>query len=128
MVNLTYGTGETATLLCKATGVPDPVIVWYFNDTKISMAYSSKYIVSSPIALNYTLSTLIIFNVTSLDMGTYRCVATNIAGIVSSSGEITINGQSVFYGIIMPYHLCAQKQSNLKKGTTPCKNSRGERY
>jgi len=91
-MNQTFENGEAATLSCKATGEPVPLIEWYFNYTKVNMTQSSKYILSSPINLNYTFSTLIIFSFASLDVGTYTCNATNIAGSVTSSGELRING------------------------------------
>ena len=92
MMNQTYKNEETAVFTCQATGKPVPLIEWYFNDIKVDEINSTNYILSSPISGDYILSTLIILNATWLDKGTYTCNASNVAGSVTSSGQLTING------------------------------------
>jgi len=94
-VNQVYGIGETAVFSCQATGEPVPLIEWYFNNTKVNVTNSTKYIASSPVSADSSdsHSTLIILNVTPLDMGTYLCYATNVAGNVTSSGQLIISGK-----------------------------------
>jgi len=86
-----YNIGHTAIFSCQATGEPVPSIEWYFNGAKVNTTSTLKYSLSSPISTDYVHSTLIILNVTSLDVGTYTCRATNMAGSVTSLGLLTIN-------------------------------------
>ncbi|XP_065904870.1 cell adhesion molecule Dscam1-like isoform X3 [Dysidea avara] len=112
VMNQTYESGETAMFSCKATGEPVPLIEWYINRTE-KVTPSPKYILSSPITSNYAFSTLIIFNVTLLDVGTYRCKVTNIAGKISSSGELTINDPAVITKIYSNYQTVTIYDSTL---------------
>ena len=83
---------ENVTFLCQAVGEPVPDISWYFNDVMINVSdNSSKYmIVSRSLNITTTENTLTVYNVTSSDVGTYTCNASNIIGSVKSSGILTV--------------------------------------
>ena len=78
---------------CQATGEPVPTISWYFNGVMINVSDSSKYNVSSLANGTVFISSLIIFNALSPDVGTYTCNAENIIGFDRSSGILTVNGK-----------------------------------
>ena len=83
---------ENVTFLCEAVGEPVPDISWYFNDVMINVSdNSSKYmIVSRSLNITTTENKLTVYNVTSSDVGTYTCNASNIIGSVKSSGILTV--------------------------------------
>ena len=90
-------TNETnrAVFTCQATGEPAPNISWYFNGVMINVSDTNKYIIMST-SLNTTTTienTLTVYNVTSSDVGTYTCNATNIIGNDRSFGILTVNGK-----------------------------------
>ena len=82
----------TASFICQATGEPVPTISWYFSSTPVDETNTMKYIIS----INTTTisSTLTIMNVQSSDVGTYTCNATNVVSTDTSSGVLTVNGES----------------------------------
>ena len=77
------------TFICQAVGEPVPDISWYFNDVMINVSdNSSKYmIVSRSLNITTTENTLTVYNVTSSDVGTYTCNASNVIGSVTSMGK-----------------------------------------
>ena len=86
---------ENVTFLCWSVGEPVPDISWYFNDVMINVSdNSSKYMIV-PRSLNITTTenTLTVYNVTSSDVGTYSCNASNIIGSVMSSGILTVTSK-----------------------------------
>ena len=85
---------ENVTFLCKSVGEPVPDISWYFNDVMINVSdTSSKYmIVSRSLNITTTENILTVYNVTSSDVGTYTCIATNLVGNNSDSGHLYVNG------------------------------------
>ena len=87
---------ENVTFLCQAVGEPVPSISWYFNDVMINVSdNSSKYmIVSRSLNITTTENTLTVYNVTSSDVGTYTCSASNIIGNVTSSRVLTVTSKS----------------------------------
>ncbi|XP_065914251.1 adhesion G protein-coupled receptor L3-like [Dysidea avara] len=80
---------NSASFTCQATGEPIPNISWYFNDVMINVSDTSKYRIESKIATIE--DTLEVFNVTSSDVGSYICMATNELGNDSSIGILTVN-------------------------------------
>ena len=76
-------------------GEPVPDISWYFNDVMVNVSdNSSKYmIVSRSLNITTTENILTVYNVTSFDVGTYTCNASNIIGSVSSSGILTVTSK-----------------------------------
>ena len=96
---------ENITFLCQAVGEPVPDISWYFNGVMINVSdNSSKYMIMSR-SLNTTTTenTLTVYNVTSSDVGTYSCNATNIVGNDSSSGHLQVNGKFINIDDAFPY-------------------------
>ena len=106
MIDQAVNEGNTATFTCQATGDPDATISWQFNDISVKRKTNvNKYTISQSSSLNNTVTnTLTIMNVESSDVGTYTCNATNqpINGVSydSSSGVLTVNGESLLYTII----------------------------
>ena len=85
---------DTASFTCQATGEPVPTISWYFNGDLLVNGMERMILVTS---LNSTTnsSTLTIMNIQSSDVGTYTCNATNVVSNDTSSGILTVNGESV---------------------------------
>ena len=83
---------ENVTFVCQAVGEPAPNISWYFNGVMINVSdNSSKYMMMSrSLNITTTENTLTVYNVTSSDVGTYTCNTSNIIGIVTSSGILTV--------------------------------------
>ena len=86
---------DSATFLCQAVGEPVPDISWYFNDVMIKVSdNSSKYmIVSRSLNITTTENTLTVYNVTSSDVGTYTCNASNIIGSDTGSRILTVTSK-----------------------------------
>ena len=86
-------------------GEPVPDISWYFNDVMINVSdNSSKYmIVSRSLNITTTENTLIVYNVTSSDVGRYTCNATNVIGSVTDFGILSIT--SMYVEILSSYTL-----------------------
>ena len=95
IINEIRNNTENVTFLCQAVGEPAPDISWYFNDVMINVSdNSSKYmIVSRSLNITTTENTLTVYNVTSSDVGTYTCNASNIIGSVTSSGILTVTSK-----------------------------------
>ena len=85
---------QNVTFLCQAVGEPVPDISWYFNGVMINVSdNSSKYmIMSRSLNITTTENTLTVYNVTSSDVGTYTCNATNVVGSDSTNGHLQVNG------------------------------------
>ena len=86
---------ESVTFICQITAEPISDISWYFNDVMINVSdNSSKYmIVSRSLNITTTENTLTVYNVTSSNVGTYTCNASNIIGSVTSSGILTVTSK-----------------------------------
>ena len=87
VMNETVNEGSNASFTCQAIGEPLPTISWYFNDTALEQANTTKYIITN--------NRLNIVNVESSDAGTYICIATNVISNDTSSGVLTVNGESL---------------------------------
>ena len=96
---------DNITFLCQAVGEPVPDISWYFNGVMINVSdNSSKYIIMSrSLNITTTENTLTVYNVTSSDVGTYSCNATNIVGNDSNSGHLQVNGKFINIDDAFPY-------------------------
>ena len=86
---------ENVTFLCQAVGRPVPDISWYFNDVMINISDNgSKYmIMSRSLNITTTENTLTVYNVTSLDVGTYTCDASNFISNAETSGILTVTSK-----------------------------------
>ena len=87
--------GRNAVFICIVTGEPVPTIRWYFNGGLLEDD-TSKHIIAT-----YELQVL---NVTSSDVGTYTCNATNVVSSNTSSGVLTVNGESVCIHFLIALH------------------------
>lgn len=74
--------GETVNFQCRATGEPQPKIVWQFNGSPVPTV-RGHYEISSQ-------NTLYVNDVTQADSGHYTCQAVNEAGAVSVDATLTI--------------------------------------
>ena len=94
IINQTRNKKENITFLCQTVGEPVPDISWYFNGVMINVSdNSSKYMIASrSLNITTTENTLTVYNVTSSDVGTYTCTATNKIGNDTSSGHLQVNG------------------------------------
>ena len=79
--------GGNAVFACSVTGEPVPTITWYFNSVLL-MGNTTKHIIAT--------NELNIIYVQSSDVGTYTCNATNVVSTDTSSGILTVNGESVY--------------------------------
>ena len=94
ITNITKNESQSVNFTCEATGEPVPDISWYFHDVMINVSdNSSKYmIVSRSLNITTTENTLTVYNVTSSDVGTYSCIASNLVGNDNDSGHLQVNG------------------------------------
>jgi len=94
VVDQTVNEGDTAFFTCQATGTPIPKISWYLKGAPVMTSNIMKYMISE-LLLNPTTknNTLKILTVSSSDIGTYTCNATNIDSSDTSSGILTVNGK-----------------------------------
>jgi len=87
-----------AVFTCQVTGEPVPSISWYFNGVMIDVSDTGKYmIISTSLNTTTTENKLTVYNVTSSDVGTYTCNASNIIGYDKTSGILTINGKLILF-------------------------------
>ncbi len=86
--NLTVNVGDTATLVSGATGVPTPALQWFKNGVALA---------------GETSGTLSIANVQGANIGNYTLVASNSAGVVTSSSvKLTVVATSLAAVSIAP--------------------------
>jgi autotransporter-associated beta strand protein len=86
--NITVNVGDTVTFWSGATGVPSPALQWYKNNTPIPLQ---------------TGAALTIANAQGSDIGSYKLVATNIAGAVTSSiVTLTVNSTTLAANAFSP--------------------------
>ena len=74
-------TGDPYTVQCSATGVPAPVISYYFNATNITTGVPGVTVNNG---------TLTIASVTHDNTGPYQCFADNIRAIRSTLWVVTV--------------------------------------
>ena len=95
--------GDTASFVCQATGRPVPTISWYFNGTLL--ADGATYIISETSVNTTTINSILtIMSVRSSDVGTYTCNATNVVSSDTSSGVLTVNGESIIKREVCMHH------------------------
>ena len=81
-------TGDSYTVQCGATGVPAPVIYYFFNATNIVTGVSG-------VTVNYGVLTLA--STTHANTGPYQCFANNIRAISSALWVVTIRDPGECY-------------------------------
>ena len=74
------GSGMNATLLCAATGIPEPTVTWQRKDAMLSRV---QHVANS---------TFVIVDVVQANGGMYSCVAFNAAGVSSKHANLTVQG------------------------------------
>ena len=92
---------ENVTFFCQAVGEPVPDISWYLKGVMINVSDNSrKYmIMSRSLNITTTENTLTVYNVTSSDVGTYTCNASNIIGSTTSYVILTVTSKIfILYG------------------------------
>ena len=77
-LNTTKNEGENVTLLCNATGEPNPTIIWMKDGSKLNASADST------VSVSQDETQLIIRNLTRNNEGFYQCVANNSEGNISS--------------------------------------------
>ena len=119
----TQDEGGTASFTCQATGGPVPTISWYLNGVPVDEANMMKYTISMMSVNTTTInSTLTIMSVESSDVGTYTCNATNVVSSDTSSGVLTVNGESTCLNLKRKWRSQKRKQvaSNIAITHHPC--------
>ena len=81
-------TGDPYTVQCSATGVPAPVISYFFNATNITTGVPGVTVNSG---------TLTIASVIHANTGPYQCFADNVRPIRSTSWVVTVRDPSECY-------------------------------
>ena len=80
--------GESASLSCRASGVPAPTVTWLRNDLELPV----------DVRLNVDDGgTLQLTELRRTDSGVYRCVAANSLGSVSEFARLHVYGLSSLY-------------------------------
>ena len=95
VTNQTLQEGDTAFFTCQATGIPIPMINWYFNGTPVYKNNTLKHKISESsdyISIN---STLAVTGLNPSDIGTYTCKAVNLVSSDTSSGRLAVKGESI---------------------------------
>ena len=96
IVDNTVNETDSVNFICQATGEPVPNIIWDLNGVMINMSDTNKYRKESrSINTTTTENTVTVYNVTSYDVGTYTCNATNTIGSDESSGTLTVHGMQM---------------------------------
>ncbi|XP_017007739.2 uncharacterized protein plum [Drosophila takahashii] len=75
--------GLSRTLTCGAEGHPEPSITWYHNGVQLNSSYT-RYISGNELHVH---------SFDSKEEGIYQCVARNVAGEDSATGELRFNRQ-----------------------------------
>ncbi|XP_054759020.2 inactive tyrosine-protein kinase 7-like isoform X1 [Lytechinus pictus] len=73
--------GVRVTLICKASGNPEPEVTWYHDQTLVTAGSNIDFIGNK----------MKIKSATALDSGTYSCQASNVAGTTPSTDNIQFN-------------------------------------
>lgn len=87
---------ETAEFHCKASGNPEPQIIWIHNGKPISEApFNPRRTVKS--------NSIIIERLQKSDSGNYGCNATNSIGYVYKDVYVNVLGTFIFHYLIEPH-------------------------
>jgi hypothetical protein len=77
--------GDSVTLICKATGDPEPAYRWAKDGLTL--------IGNKHVRLLDNNQRLVLSNVTTQDNGIYTCLAYNVEGNVSTTTNLTVHGK-----------------------------------
>ena len=95
LMDQTEDEGNTTSFTCQADGEPLPTISWYFNGAPLDESNTTKYMITERLIPTTTITDILnIMSVESSDVGTYTCNATNVVSSDTSSGVLTVNGES----------------------------------
>ena len=94
LINQAENEGNSTSFTCQANGEPLPTISWYFNGLPLDESNATKYMITERLLPNANMNVLNILDLESSDVGTYTCYATNVISNDTSSGVLTVNGQS----------------------------------
>ena len=95
--NVTVIQPATASFTCTATGLPRPVITWFFEDREGSRTevVAMDGVLTVPVLFDErVVQNALILHVTApMDGGLYVCVAENIVDTTEASAVLTVHGQ-----------------------------------
>ena len=92
---------EMAIFYCEASGVLAPNITWRMNGETLESDSQNITILIGSTGDTIMNSTLQVLNTLPNDTGTYSCVATNAAGSVTASAELTVNCMSGVFSMCL---------------------------
>lgn len=96
MNNITTSLGQTAELICRVSGNPQPVVRWLKNDAPVVQEPRRVSYRSMPYG-----SRLRIRNLDTTDTGYFQCVATNMHGTVSTTGVLFVKfGKNILSDLV----------------------------
>ena len=84
--------GSPLSLDCNPIGQPPPNVTWYKNDVRL--------VLNSRVSIDGE-DRLVFSSVISADGGSYRCEASNSAGMDSANTTLTVRGRSIHACICM---------------------------
>ena len=94
--NVTVVQPATSSFTCMATGLPRPIIAWFFEDSEGSrtevVSMDGVLTVPVPFGERVVQNTLILDVTAPMDAGLYVCVAENIADTTEASAVLTVHG------------------------------------
>ena len=94
VMDQTVNEGSDAIFVCTVTSEPVPTISWYFNGAPVDEANADKYTITPRELMNNAYVRMLnIKEISSSDVGTYTCNATNVVSTDTSSGVLTVNGE-----------------------------------
>lgn len=94
--NMTVIEGESVTLECYISGHPAPIVSWYREDYQIESSIDFQITFKAGVAR------LVIREAFAEDSGRFTCTATNVAGTVSTSCHLHVQGK----------YICHSKNTN----------------
>lgn len=78
--------GQQVVLPCSATGIDTPTVSWRLEGREVGTSNSSRVTLHAN-------GSLVINDVAVMDSGDYLCTAKNLAGNVSSTTSVVVNGK-----------------------------------
>lgn len=92
-VSITSPAGSNVSFFCEATGSPLPDIVWTKSNGEV--VNHNRSVVNQSAVNETRSSTLLLFNITAEDVGSYVCYVNNSAGNETSMmANLTLGGEA----------------------------------